>query len=500
MATSSYRQILKSSALIGGSSFINILFSVVRTKVLAVFIGTEGIGLFGALSSVTSLVSGISGLGISNSGVRQIAAAVGSQDQNKISRTTVTLRWTAIGLGFVGMLGLMLFSCPIARATFGDNNNSAALALLSVTILFTAVAGAQTALIQGFRRISDLAALSIWSAVLGTLFSIPIVLVFREKGIVPFLVVVSALSVATSWWYVRKIKIEHVQLSAAALWEEAKSLLGMGLVFMASSVMVSGVAYCTRVMVIRQLNIEAAGLYQAAWTISSVYVGFVLTAMGADYFPRLTSVSGDDTEVNRLVNEQTEAALLMAVPGLLATLTFAPWVIQLLYSSEFEPAVQILRWQILGILGRVISWPIGFVLLAKGRSKTFFCTELASNLVHLGLIWLGLRWFGLTGLGIAFFGLYVFCGLLVLLVVHNLSGFWWTRSNLRLCGVAILLTICAFFLTTYAFPKNLGVVIGSIMTTVAGLLGMKKMVLRAGYAGLTDAWEMVRARLKARST
>lgn len=71
---------------------------------LAVLLGTEGMGLFGAYSSVTTLVSGITGMGISNSGVRQIAEASGSNDQKRIERIAVVLRKTSFALGLFGML------------------------------------------------------------------------------------------------------------------------------------------------------------------------------------------------------------------------------------------------------------------------------------------------------------------------------------------------------------------------------------------------------------
>src|SRR5208337_3218913 len=103
------------------------------------------------------------------------------------------------------------------------------------------------------------------------------------------------------------------------------------------------------------------------WTLSTLYVGFVLNAMGADFYPRLTSLAADNMMVNRLVNEQTEMGLLIAVPGVLATLTLAPWVLKIFYSVQFVPAVEIVRWQIVGILLRVVSWPMGFVQLAKGK-------------------------------------------------------------------------------------------------------------------------------------
>ena len=45
-----YGQILKSSALIGGSSVLNIAIGIVRTKVMAILLGPAGVGLFGLYS------------------------------------------------------------------------------------------------------------------------------------------------------------------------------------------------------------------------------------------------------------------------------------------------------------------------------------------------------------------------------------------------------------------------------------------------------------------
>ena len=65
--------------------------------------------------------------------------------------------------------------------------------------------------------------------------------------------------------------------------------------------------------------------------------------MGADFYPRLTGWR-KTTECNRLVNEQAQISLLIAGPGVIATLTFAPLVIAVFYSAAFWPAVSLLRW------------------------------------------------------------------------------------------------------------------------------------------------------------
>ena len=72
-----YGQILKSSALIGGSSVLNIGIGIVRTKAMAVLLGPAGFGLMGLYGSIADLAVSIAGMGVNSSGVRQIAEAAG---------------------------------------------------------------------------------------------------------------------------------------------------------------------------------------------------------------------------------------------------------------------------------------------------------------------------------------------------------------------------------------------------------------------------------------
>src|SRR5665213_3506908 len=87
-----YTQILKSSALVGGSSVLNIGIGIARTKAMAVLLGPAGFGLFGLYGSVATLTQTFAGMGINSSGVRQIAEAAGSGDNKRIAQTAVVLR------------------------------------------------------------------------------------------------------------------------------------------------------------------------------------------------------------------------------------------------------------------------------------------------------------------------------------------------------------------------------------------------------------------------
>jgi len=467
----SYGQILKSTTIVGGSQVVNILLGIIRTKFLAVLLGPSGIGLMGLYTAVTGIVGSVSGMGIGSSGVRQIAEAAGTGDETRIARTILTLRRSAAILGFLGMLLTISFCVPLSRLTFGNTEYAWPIALLSVVVFLSAVSGGQTALIQGMRRIADLAALSVLGGLLGTVISIPLIFLWGKNGIVPFLITVSAMTILTSWWYARKIPVTQIFLGWRETLREAKGLLSLGFVFMASGLMTTAVMYLTRVLVMRQIGMDSVGLYQSAATLSNLYIGVILGAMGMDFYPRLTAVAEDDEACNRMVNEQTEVGVIIATPGILATLTFAPLIIQVFYSANFAPAYEILRWQIMGIFLRVVSWPIGFVLLAKGKGKIFFCTEVLANALHISFVWIGITYFGLEGTGMAFFSLYVFYTILIHAVVNHVSNFKWTSTNLRLIGIASAVSILTFLISRFT-TQNIAIVFGTFFTLLSAIYAL----------------------------
>jgi PST family polysaccharide transporter len=315
-----------------------------------------------------------------------------------------------------------------------------------------------------------------------------------KAGIVPFIVTASIMSIFTSWWFARKIPLAGIELSWRQTRSEARGLVSLGLVFMASSLMVNGVLYVARILVLRQIGLEGVGLYQAATTLSTLYIGFVLNAMGMDFYPRLTAVAEDNAACNRMVNEQTEVGLLVAAPGVLATLTFAPLIMELFYSHRFLPAYGVLRWQILGMFLRVLSWPLGFVILAKGKGKIFFWTELTANGTHMALIWLGLYLFGLEGTGIAFFALYVFYTAMILEVVRRLSGFTWSAANLRQ-GLVISSCLAITFLLPRLLPQYVSLAIGTLLTLAVTAYCLRTLYLLLGPEWITRSAGKLRMRL-----
>ncbi|MGZ5027593.1 MAG: O-antigen translocase [Methylobacter sp.] len=470
-----YGQILRSSAVIGGSSLLNIAIGIVRTKVMAMFLGPSGVGLMGLYGSIIELTVSIAGLGINSSGVRQIAEAAGSSDTEKIARTAAVLRRISTFLGVLAAIILLVFSGPVSTLTFGDDQHAAAVALLSIAVFFNLVSAGQGALIQGMRRISDMAKMGILGTLFGTLINILVIYFLREEGVALSFVLVAAMSILTSWWYSRKIQIKTPTISASQVGQEAAALLKLGFAFMASGLLMAGATYAVRLIVVRKVGFDAAGLYQAAWALGGLYIGFILQAMGADFYPRLTAIAKDNTECNRVVNEQAHVSMLLAGPGVVATLTFAPLVIALFYTPKFEGAVEILRWLCLGMTLRVISWPMGFIIVAKNVQNLLIFSELAWTIVYLGLAWACVSSFNLQGAGIAFFGSYVFHVLMIYIIVQRLSGFRWSTANMQ-TSFLFLALIAVVFCSYYVLPPLFAMGVGTLAVVLSGVYSIQVLL------------------------
>lgn len=314
--------------------------------------------------------------------------------------------------------------------------------------------------------------MSVLGALFGTLMSIPLVYFFRENGVVLSLIAVAAMAIVTSWWYSRKIHVEVPSMTFRLVSEEVTALLKLGFAFMTSSLVALGIAYAVRVLVLRYVDFAAAGLYQSAWTLGALYVGIILQAMGADFYPRLTAVIHDHTECNRLVNEQARISLLLAGPGIIGTLTFAPLVITLLYSANFGGAVGVLRWICLGAALQVITWPMGFIVVAKGRAGLLVFCELAWGIVSLGLAWLCVSYLGLDGAGVAFFGSYLFHVVLIYPIVYRLSGFTWSAEN-RHTGMLFVLSIATVFCAFQVLPVLWASAIGTLVAALSSIYSFR---------------------------
>ncbi|MDQ8004331.1 MAG: O-antigen translocase [Pedobacter sp.] len=400
----SYRDIFKATSLFGGVQVIVIIFSIIRSKAIALWLGPDGIGVMGVFISAITFVFSICSFGIGSSSVRNISQEKANNNLNAIKGTISVVRTLSFGSGILGLLITVFFSGILSKVSFESNyeNYTIAFALLSLSVFFMAWESGENAILQGLRELKWLAKSSVISSFCGTVLVLPLYYFYGLKAIVPSLLITYLFSALIPFLYTNKIKLPTSNFLKERKVEVAVDILKFGLAMAMSSIMVYAVMFVIRVYISNKGSMADVGYYQAAFAILNGYVGLLFTAMSKDYYPRLCELNEDTNAAGKIANYQIEMGLLILGPIVAFLIIGAPIIIRILYSNEFLSITSIMYWSLIGIFFKVLSWSFSYVILSKGDKKYFVLYEVVGNLTILVTHILGYEKWGLNGLGYAF--------------------------------------------------------------------------------------------------
>lgn len=448
----SYKQIVKSTSIFGGSQIINILIGFIRTKIIAILLGTMGVGMIGMYQTITEMIRSIAMLGLDTSGIRDIASANNRGNKKMINESIAILKKWMNSLSVFAALLCIVFAYPIAKWSFGEaeaNTQVFAIAALSICILFTMLTTGRSAVMQGLRKIPEMVKSNIVGNFSGLLISIPLYFFFGIKGVIPSLILSAIILFVTTLYYSKNLGFEDVHISYQNAYAKGKNMFRMGIFIVSASVFQTASMFILRSFIIQRLGLDGFGVFMAAWTITNIYLTLILRSMGADFYPRLCAVVSSNIRVRRLVNEQTHIVLIVSTPIIIGMLLASDFIIYLQYTSKFMDAASLLRWQIVGTFLKVVSWPMGFILLAKGKGKLFFITEALFFVVYLISSYMLFPIFGLDGTGMGYFFAYIVYLISMIVVTTRICNFKWRMSTFRLGIVYLLAIITTFYATNF---------------------------------------------------
>lgn len=470
----SYEEAFKATSIFGGVQVFNVLISLVRSKIVAVLLGKEGMGMLGILQLPLGIVSLITEMGISASSVRDIAKAQSSGDEKKISRTVKTVRRWVWATGVLGMFAVIILSPLLNKWTNEKSNYTVAFIFLSVTLLFSALNGGQTAILRGLRKIKETAKVGIISSSFGLILSIPFYYLYGIRGIVPSLIIYSFVGLLTSWYFSRKVKLPPVTVSYKESVYQGREMIKLGIILTLSNIIMQIVTYVFALYVKNRSGTDVVGLYNAGTAITNQYVALIFTAMTIDYFPRLASLQSDREKMNTAVNEQAEIALLIIAPLILLFLSFLPDIVHLIYSKEFIPIIGFAQWMILGMLIKTASWSLSYVIMAKGDNFLFLLTEIISSIFFLITNIVGYSLFGLNGIGIAFVLQYAMYFIMIFSIAKRKYQLSFTKEFGKLfLFQSVLCLLCFLVVKIKGYPVVY--IVGSVLFIISTVYSLKNL-------------------------
>lgn len=471
---SSYRQIMKATSIFGGVQVFQIIIQVIKSKVVAVLLGTTGMGISGLLTTTTGFIAAITNFGLGTTGVKSIAEAAGTENRNRIEVIYAVLSKCIWITGILGSVITLVFSPLLSQLTFGNKNYTFAFIWLSITLILNQLSTGQLALLQGLRKYKYLANANITGAIIGLLMALPLYYFYGINGIVPAIIGTSVLNLIRSWYFVRKVGIRKVIVPKEITLSESKFLLKMGFTISLSGIVTIGTSYIIRIFISNTGGIEQVGLYTAGFTLLNSYVGLIFSAMATDYFPRLSARPNDDVYCATTINEQATISFLLLTPIITIFMIFCPLILNILYTKDFISIDRMLYWAIMGMLFRAASWTLSYIFIAKNNARLFFINEIISNINIIILNFGGYYFWGLEGIGIAFLATYILYLIQMSLLAYAKYKVKLSKETVKLFAIQVLFTIAAFIIVFftenyYRFLLGIPLIAGSAVYSYINL-------------------------------
>lgn len=430
------RVILKAMGIFGGVQVLNILCSVVRTKLVALWIGPLGVGLFGLFNQALEMINVATNLGVRNSSVRDISQAVEKRNKSLIARIVTVVRKWSLWLGLGGALVTLAISPMLSRFTFGDFNHVWSFAALAVAVLFMALTNGEYAVLQGLSKLKRLARVTVSGTIGGLLISIPLFYFMREYSVIPS-ILAYALCLVLAAFILKDKEYAPVKISNRETVKIGADFIKLGIYMTLGSFVAIIASYIFISWLNTYSGTESVGFYQAGYTLIDKYAGLVFTALGMEFYPRLARVANSARRLRVFVSHEINIAFMVLVPILLAFILLREQLVWLLYSKEFQVIITYISWGVVGTILRAMSWCMAFVMLAKGDGKMFLITESISAIVGLALNIVCFHLWGVDGLGYSYLAWYAIYTVVIAFVYYKVYHLTLNKS----CLINLLLTL-----------------------------------------------------------
>ena len=401
-----YTHIIKYIGLFGSIQGVCIMTGVIRNKITALMLGTMGMGLMSLLNTTVIFLSQATSMGLSYSGMREIAACKERGDMKGVERWAAIIRAWSMVAGLTGFTLCAVSYKWIDKITFSNGDHSLHYLCLSPALVLMAISGGETAILKGLHRLKSLAVVQMVAAI-GTLaITVPLLYCFDLAAIVPIIVLTALVVMLSTIFYsfaTVKPRIgewNNLYARIKKLLAEGRPMVKLGLAFVASMAMGSASELIIRAYLNVNCDLEVVGLYNAGYLLAITYAGIFFSSMESDYFPRLSAINDDMTKVNELMNYQTEISLTLISPMMCTFIVLIPIIVPILFSDNFNDAIPMAQATTLTMMCKAACLPVSYVMLAKGDSKIYICLEGLSYFMTVAGVIIGQKYGGLTGTGL----------------------------------------------------------------------------------------------------
>ncbi|MBF8731383.1 oligosaccharide flippase family protein [Pseudomonas guariconensis] len=401
--------------------FFGLLFGAAAVKLLAVLAGPAGVGLYSVLRQLQQMLSSVASVGGQNAVVQGMSSHTGAARQ----RFFLSTLYVFLAMSLF-MCGVVLFGADLIAKWVLAGAHASAVRWLMIPIALGTLLFFLRGVLTADMQYGSVAAINLLTGVGAAVVALPAGLAFTH-GYPDLLVLlvggglVPALAVA--FIHVRRLgyfgSLRELTPRGAS-WTATTRFLRVALPSLLSLILTMGCVLIVRARAVHLYGLEGAGQFDAAWSISAMYLALFLTSLQSYLLPEL-SKAAKGTALYSALSKAFHFALMLSLPLVVGLVVFKPLVMHLLFSKAFLPALDVLRWVLLGDFVRVLGWIMSTTLMAKADMKGYALAEGLWSMVFVSVAWVllphGIEWVGVAYL--SGYVMYLICHGWRLWLVHG---------------------------------------------------------------------------------
>ena len=445
--SNSYKEAFKGFTIFGSTQLLTIAILLIKTKLIAIYLGAEGIGIHSILTTNINLLCALFGLGIYSAAISVFS------DKSNFYKIYKELFSVVFFFSCIGVLLTIIFSSLLSDFLFNDISFQNEIIIVSFIIIITNLTNLKKSALQslGYRKRISIA--SVFASLL-SLTTIFFYVYFGKKGIALALLFSSIFSLIS--YYSQKPFITKIQISN--IYRNLKThkptiFLGISMVF--GGVLFNFFANILNVLIVQKEGLIELGKFQSALSITNQATALIFTAVTLDYYPRLSNAANDVKTQLKIVNNQISLILFLIVPTICIMMVFIRPIINLLLTKEFLSISILASLMLFSTIFKGMQICLGYILLSKGEGKKYFIVETVGIVFFFIFCFLFYHFFGLIGLGYAYIFGNIFYLIIYIFATSEISlnaiDSEYLKHFFIFSSSVFFLLICQFYYDNYFF-------------------------------------------------
>lgn len=393
---------------------IQMITGLVINKILAITVGPSGIALIGQFVNFKELATNLAN-GSFGQGVTKYIADPNVESKKVIVTSNIFTLFLSLVIGLLSVV----FSGIISEFLFKSRDYYYVIVIFGVALPLFAFNNLLISTVNGYRDFKTLAKLKLIPSLVSLVLSGLLTWYFMLKGSLIAQAVNTSIVLLLSVFFVNRVQnyiyFDYKYFDKSIL----KSLLVFTLMALTSAQLKPLVQLFIRNYIIVHSNEHLAGLWDATKKLSESYTQIIIVSLSAYYLPKLSSLQTKillKNEIFRGFKTILPLFFLMAI----SIYFFRDIIIRVVYSSDFLYIKDLIFPQLVGDFFMIISFLVGYLLIAKAMVKTFMVLQIIMALTRILFSMLFFNYLGVLGVLWANALNYLIYSIIVIFIFRNI--------------------------------------------------------------------------------